>query len=89
MSAFMDHMQEIDRELQASSRQVHDLSAGLRGLARIAAFALENSNTSEMACYELEVLAKLLADQASRTATDLEPLQFGNRLKSDAEAGHE
>ena len=85
----MDHMQEIDRELQASSRQVHDLSAGLRGLAHIAAFALENGNTSELAAYEIEVLATLLADKASQVATKLEPLEFGKRLKADAGADHE
>lgn len=83
-SVFMSHMEKISRELHASSRQVHDLAAGLRGLSRIAAFALENQRSAELVCYELEVLSSMLAEQATRVATDLEPLEFGKRLKSDA-----
>jgi hypothetical protein len=74
-------MEKISREFHVSSRQVHDLAAGLRGLSRIAAFALENQRSAELVCYELEVLSSMLADQATRV---LEPLEFGKRMKSGA-----
>lgn len=90
MSAFITHMESIGVELHNQSRAVHDIAAGLRGITRIAQYVLEaNPKAAELAAHEIEVLATLLADKASQVATNLEPLEFGKRLKSDAEAGHE
>lgn len=38
---------------------------------------------------ELEVLAGLLAEKATDTATGLEPLEFAKRLQAEAEASHD
>ena len=90
MSSFLDHMEAISVELHNQARAVHDIAAGLRGITRIAQYVLEaNPQSAERAAHEIEVLATLLADKASQVATNLEPLQFGKGLKSDAEAGHE
>lgn len=80
----------LESEIHASACAVHDLSTGLRGLARIAAHALEQPATGqELALMELEVLAGLLAEKATETATDLEPLEFAKRLQAEAEASHD
>ena len=86
MSAFMVHMDRIQAELHTSSGRVHDLATGLRGLVRLAAHALEQNGTQkELALLEVEVLAGLLAERATATATDLEPLIFGERLQAKPE----